>query len=81
MNTVLANTTASVTELKRDYANIIKSLDSEPVAILNHNKPEAYLVPAASYEMMIEYIEDLEDARVVRERGDGPFIEVDMDEL
>lgn len=81
MNTVLAKTTASVTELKRDYANIIKSLNGEPVAILNHNRPEAYLVPAESYERMTEYIEDLEDARVVRERADGPFVEVDMDEL
>jgi len=81
MNRVLANTTASVTELKRDYANIIKSLNSEPVAILNHNRPEAYLMPAASYEMMIEYIEDLEDARMVQERGEGPFVEVGLDEL
>jgi hypothetical protein len=27
------------------------------------------------------YIEDMEDAALVYERGNGPFVEVDLDEL
>jgi antitoxin StbD len=51
------------------------------VAVLNHNRPEAYLLPAAHYERLMAYLEDLEDAKVVRERAAGPFVEVSPDEL
>ncbi len=81
MNRVLSTTTASVTELKRNYVNVLKASDDEPVAILNHNRPEAYLIPASHYEDMMAYIEDLEDAQLVKERADGPFVKVNLDEL
>jgi hypothetical protein len=29
----------------------------------------------------LAYIEDLEDARLVNERTDGPFVKVNLDEL
>ena len=47
MDTIYSNTTVSVTELKRNFATILKQADDSPVAILNHNRPEAYLLPAA----------------------------------
>ncbi len=81
MNRILATTTASVTELKRNYASVLKASDDEPVAILNHNRPEAYLIPAEHYERMMAYIEDLEDAQIVKERSAGPFVKVTLDEL
>ncbi len=81
MNTVLSNITVSVTELKRDFASILKQADDSPVAVINHNRPEAYLLPAAHYERLMAYIEDMEDAALVYERGNGPFVEVDLDEL
>ena len=81
MDTVLSNFAVSVTELKRNYAGILKDADDAPVAVLNHNRPEAYLLPAAHYERLISYMEDLEDAKLVRERADGPFIDVDPDAL
>ncbi|OGQ88237.1 MAG: prevent-host-death protein [Deltaproteobacteria bacterium RIFOXYD12_FULL_56_24] len=81
MDTIFANTTVSVTELKRNFAAILQQADDSPVAILNHNRPEAYLLPAAYYERLMAYLEDMEDAKLVRERGDGPFVEVGLDEL
>ena len=81
MNTILANMSTSVTELKRNFAGILKQADDEPVAVLNHNRPEAYLLPAGYYERLVAYMEDLEDAKLVRERCDGPFIEVNLDDL
>ena len=51
------------------------------MAVLNHNRPEAYLLPAGHYERLMNHLEDLEDAKVVRERLDGPFVEVDLDSL
>lgn len=46
MDTVLSHHSVSVTDLKRNYASILAQADDEPVAVLNHNRPEAYLVPA-----------------------------------
>ena len=81
MDTILSHMTVSVTELKRNYAGILKEADDSPVAVLNHNRPEAYLLPAAHYERLMAFLEDLEDAKVVRERAAGPFVEVSPDEL
>ena len=58
MDTVFANTTVSVTELKRNYSSIIKQSDERPIAILNHNRPESYLLPAAYYEKLLAKLEE-----------------------
>ena len=81
VDTILANATVSVTELKRNFSSILRAADDQPVAVLNHNRPEAYLLSAAHYERLMAYLEDLEDARLVRERQSGPFVEVTLDEL
>ncbi len=81
MDTIYTNKTVSVTELKRNFAGILKQADDCPVAILNHNRPEAYLLPAAHYERLMAYLEDLEDTKLVQERANGPFVEVGLDEL
>ena len=81
MNTVLATATVSVTELKRNFTHVLLEAADQPVAVLNHNRAEAYLLSAAHYERLMAYVEDLEDARLVRERQHGPFVEVDLDAL
>jgi antitoxin StbD len=81
MDAVLSYFAVSVTELKRNYASILKEAEDAPIAVLNHNRPEAYLLPAGHYERLIAHLEDLEDAKLVRERAEGPFIEVDFNAL
>lgn len=81
MDTVLSHLAVSVTELKRNYAGILKEANDAPIAVLNHNRPEAYLLPASHYEQLMSHIEDLEDAKLLRERASGPFVEVDIHDL
>ncbi len=81
MDNIFASMSVSVTELKRNYASIIKEAEDSPVAVLNHNRPEAYLLPADHYERLMSYLEDLEDAKLIRERQDGPFVEVSLADL
>lgn len=81
MDTILADVTVSVTELKRNFSAILKQADDSPVAVLNHNCPAAYLLPAARHEQLVAYLEDMEDATLARERANGPFIEVSLDDL
>ena len=78
METIHADMTVSVTELKRNFAGILASAQGNPVAVLNHNKAEAYLIPARHYEQLLE---DAEDRKLVLERSDGPFVEVSLNEL
>lgn len=81
MDAILANMTTSVTELKRNFSNILKAAQDTPVAVLNHNRPEAYLLSADYYEQLLSHLEDLEDAELIRQRANGPFVEVTLDEL
>lgn len=81
MQNIYAEKTVSVTELKRNFSNVLTLAEDDPVAVLNHNKPEAYLLSAAHYERLLELIEDLEDTKLLQERIDGPFVEVDINEL
>ena len=81
IDTVLTKYAVSVTDLKRNYAGILKEADDAPIAVLNHNRPEAYLLPAGHYQRLMSRLEDLEDAQLVRERAEGPFTEVSLDAL
>lgn len=76
METIHASKTVSVTELKRNLSAVLREAGDEPVAVLNHNRPEAYLLSAAVYERLMERLEDLEDAKLVRELSEGPFVDV-----
>ncbi|MGC0151035.1 type II toxin-antitoxin system Phd/YefM family antitoxin [Chromobacterium vaccinii] len=77
----MSKLTVSVTELKRDYAEVVRKAGDEPVAVLNHNKPEAYLVPAALFEKIVDCLEDIEDAKLVEARRGQRAFKVKLDEL
>lgn len=72
MRQVLANYTASISELKKNPTALLNESAGSAIAILNHNKPAAYLVPAETYELLMEMIDDIELAKRV---------EVSLDDL
>ena len=83
MNSVLANCSVSISELKRNPSALIDQADGEPIAILNHNKPTAYLIPADTYEELMEQMEDYQLGIIVKERQNekNSAIDVDIDDL
>ncbi len=83
MESVLATCSASISELKKNPSALIDKSDGEPIAILNHNRPTAYLIPAETYEALIEKIEDYQLGLLVRERQDEKIlaVAVTLDEL
>ena len=69
---IYASVTASVSELKRNPMGTVAAGEGLPVAILNHNRPAFYCVPAEAYEAMLERLEDLElNALADAREGDG----------
>lgn len=54
MEQLLASRSVSITELKRSPSAVLEQAGSEPVAVLNHNRPAAYLLSPQVYEAMLE---------------------------
>lgn len=78
---ILAEVSASISELKTNPMKVVASGNGMPIAVLNHNEPAFYCVPAAAYEAMMELLDDGELLRVVKERMNEPAIKVSLDDL
>lgn len=81
MQTIHASATVSISDLKKNPTAIISQAHGAPVAILNHNRTTAYLVPAAAFESMIEQLDDQFLAQLVKERQQERSIKVSLNEL
>ena len=78
---ILTETTASVSELKKNPMGTVAAGEGLPVAILNRNAPAFYCVPAKTYEALMERLEDLELNAIANARANQKFIKVTLDEL
>jgi antitoxin StbD len=83
MRQVLADCSASISELKKNPTALLNEADGAAIAILNHNKPAAYLVPAETYEYLMDMLDDIELAKAVEQRRKdlSQAVEVDIDDL
>ncbi len=80
-HSVLAEVTASVSELKKNPMGTVAAGEGFPVAILNRNEPAFYCVPAKAFEAMMERLEDIELNAIADARKDEKRIRVDLDAL
>jgi antitoxin StbD len=83
MESVLASCSVSISELKKNPSALIEQSCGEPIAILNHNRPTAYLIPAETYEALLEKIENYQLGIMVNDRQHEKIsaVEVTLDEL
>ena len=80
-NVILAETTASVSELKKNPMGTVAAGDGFPVAILNRNEPVFYCVPAKAYEALMDRLEDIELNAIADARAGQAEIKVKLNEL
>ncbi|PLY36212.1 MULTISPECIES: type II toxin-antitoxin system Phd/YefM family antitoxin [Pectobacterium] len=78
-NIILSDTSASVSELKKNPMATVNAGDGLPVAILNRNQPAFYCIPADLYEKMLDALDDQELIKLIGERKNQPLVEVDLD--
>lgn len=71
----------SITDFKKNPARIVAAAEGDAIAVLNHNRPEFYVLPAAAFEALLDRIEDLEDVQTIRERENQPRVAVELDDL
>jgi antitoxin StbD len=80
-NLILTETTASISELKKNPMGTVATGEGFPVAILNRNAPAFYCVPAKAYEALMNKLEDLELNSIADAREGQPIIKIRIDEL
>jgi antitoxin StbD len=68
MQALRAASSIGITDLKKNPSAVIREAGDSPVVVLHHNKPSAYLVPAKTYEAMMDLLDDIKLAAVVQQR-------------
>lgn len=69
MQRVEAEIAVSVSELKKNPTAIVEGANGQAVAVLNHNRVMAYMVPASTYEAMMDALDDQALVGVARKRA------------
>jgi len=80
-HSIYARTTVSMTDLRRNPSGILEDAGDFPVAVLNHNKPAAYLLSAKAYEALLERLDNAELTKIVKERRGGKRVKVSLEDL
>lgn len=81
MQRVEAQMAVSVSDLKKSPSAVMEAAAGETVAVLNHNRVMAYMVPAAAYEAMIERLDDLALVDTIRSRAGEKPVRVSLNDL
>ena len=68
MKQIYADYSVSISELKKNPSALIHKSHGSAIAVLNHNTPTAYLVPAETFEKIMEILADIELKNIVSDR-------------
>ena len=81
MQRVEAPVAVSVSDLKKSPTAIMNEANGEAVAVLNHNRIMAYMVPADVYEAMLDRLDDVYLSEIVKSRSGEKGVPVDINDL
>ncbi|WP_144106613.1 type II toxin-antitoxin system Phd/YefM family antitoxin [Paraburkholderia sp. BCC1886] len=82
METILTDRSVGISELKANPNVVIEHAAEGAIAVLNRNKPVAYLLTAERYEALMDRLEDYELGAIARERmNETGGVEVSLDDL
>ena len=83
MNTIYADYSISMSEFKKNPAQVLRTAGEKPVAVLNHNRPAFYMVTPKLFEALVEELADRDLVELVRKRlaRKDTAIEVDVDKI
>ena len=81
MDTIYADLSISMSEFKKNPAQVLRTAGEKPVAVLNHNKPVFYMVTPKIFEVFVEALIDRDLTEIVRHRllQKDQAVEVDID--
>jgi antitoxin StbD len=81
MDAILADYTVSISEFKKNPAQVLREAGDTPVAVLSHNRPTFYMVSPKVFETLLEELADRDLAALVKDRltRRDTAVEVDID--
>ena len=82
METILAQISVSISEFKKNPAEVLRVAKNKSVAILTHNKPAFYMVSPKVFEAILDHL-DARLTQLAKERLKQKHrsVEVTLDEL
>jgi len=83
MDAIYADYSISMSEFKRNPAQVLRTAGEKPVAVLNHNRPAFYMITPKLFEALLEELADRELAAIARQRLAmiDCAIEIDLEQL
>ena len=83
MDAIYADYSISMSEFKRNPAQVLRDAGEKPVAVLNHNRPAFYMITPKLFEALVDQLADRDLVELVRSRlaASDDAIEVDLDQL
>lgn len=81
MKSLFERRAPTISELKANPNKVLSQANGEPVVILNHDKPWAYIVPVDTFEQMRDQLEDYQLLQEAHQRMEDKTVSVTIDEL
>lgn len=83
MDAIYADYSVSMSEFKKNPAQVLRTAGEKPVAVLNHNRPAFYMVTPKLFEALLEELADRDLVELARQRlaRKDTAVEVDIDTL
>ncbi len=83
MDAIYADYSISMSKIKKNPAQVLRTAGEKPVAVLNHNRPAFYMVTPKLFEALVEELADRDLVDLARQRlaSKDTAIEVDIDSL
>ena len=83
MDAIYADFSVSMSEFKKNPAQVLRTAGENPVAVLNHNRPAFYMVTPKLFEALVDELADRDLVELARQRlaRKAEAIEVDLDQL
>ncbi len=83
MDAIYADYSISMSDFKKNPAQVLRTAGEKPVAVLNHNRPAFYMVTPKLFEALVQEVGDRDLVALARQRlaSTEPAIEVDVDAL
>lgn len=83
MDAIYADYSISMSEFKKNPAQVLRTAGEKPVAVLNHNRPAFYMVTPKLFEALVGEFADRDLVDLARQRlaSKETAIEVDIDSL
>ncbi|MFW8564625.1 type II toxin-antitoxin system prevent-host-death family antitoxin [Orrella sp. 11846] len=83
MDVIYADFSISMSEFKKNPAQVLRTAGEKPVAVLNHNRPAFYMVPPKLFERLLEELADRDLVSIARQRLalKDAAVEVDIEKI